>query len=232
VTGANETSSPAPHAVNKESPVSFQANPSLFKARPEKEDIKTSQTTSADEKRISVEKHQGLKHASEPMATITSQAKVTETVEAAVKGPATQVNARAAELAQQIIRALKVRIQNGPTSMRLQLNPKDLGAIDVEMAKDSHGVSVTFFAEQASTGKLLETQMNELRQSLMDSGVQLSELNISQHGQSGQKGGSQSQNTDFAQYSQQSFIETEAKIEETLRGERVSGQLGEVDYLV
>ena len=116
--------------------------------------------------------------------------------------------------------------------MRLQLNPKELGGIEVEMVSSSQGVQVTFFAEQASTGKLLETGLTQLRESLVNSGVQLSGLNISQHGQPDQKGGAFDQNTNFAQYSQRETQQGETIAKETPRVQRSLGQTSEVDYLI
>jgi len=93
---------------------------------------------------------------------------------------------------------------------------------------------VTFFAEQASTGKLLETQLSQLRQSLVDSGVQLSGLNIGQHSHSGQEGGFPNQDTNFAQHAsrQREAFQSKVNTEEGPRPERYSGQMSEVDYLI
>jgi flagellar hook-length control protein FliK len=74
--------------------------------------------------------------------------------------------------------------------------------------------------------------VSQLRQSLIDSGVQLSGLNISQHGPSGQKGETSNQNTNSNQYSQRSVPQNETTIKETLRTERRTGQSSEVDYLI
>lgn len=84
---------------------------------------------------------------------------------------------------------MKVRMKGGATSMRLLLNPKELGEIEVQMVRNTQGVSVTFIAEQANTGKMLEIQINQLRQSLKDAVVQLTDLNFSQHDQPKQEGG-------------------------------------------
>lgn len=115
--------------------------------------------------------------------------------------------------------------------MRLQLNPKELGAIEVEMTSGPQGVQVTFFAEQAGTGRLLEAGLNHLRDSLADSGVQLSGLNISQHNSSGQKGGDFDQETVLARRPERAAMPAETR-QETVRAERVIGQAGEVDYRI
>jgi flagellar hook-length control protein FliK len=127
---------------------------------------------------------------------------------------------------------MKVKIKSGNTSMNLQLNPKELGAIEVQIIKNAQGVSVTFFAEQPATGQLLETQINQLRQSLKDAGVQLTGLNISQHDQPKQEGGFFKQDPQFNQYSQRNAFQTETGIKEREQPERIRGSLNEVDYLI
>ena len=157
-----------------------------------------------------------------------------EAVTAAGKMSTPPVNLQATDVIQQIMRQMSVTIQSGPSSMRLQLNPKELGAIDVQMVKNAQGLSVTFFAEQASTGRLLETQINQLRQSLTDSGIQLSNLNIGQNGQFGQQSGSFRQAPQFTGYPSQSAAQTETKteVDNRLRIERLPGQMLGVDYRV
>jgi flagellar hook-length control protein FliK len=147
------------------------------------------------------------------------------------KAPAGQVNSQAVEVAQQVIHQMNVKIKNGPTSMHLQLSPTELGNIEVEMVSTSQGVHVTFFTEQANTGKLLETQLNQLRESLIDSGVQLSGLNISQQGLAEQKGGFD-HNTNFTQNSLPEFVPNETNNTKVSHPERTTGQLGKVDYRV
>ena len=138
------------------------------------------------------------------------------------------------DVVQQVLRQMSVNLQNGSSSMRLQLNPKELGAIDVQMVKNSQGVSVTFFAEQAGTGRLLETQLDQLRQSLTNSGIQLSNLNIGQHGQFGQQGNFYKQAYPFAQQTIRAVAQEEASPDllGRTRIERLDGQPAGVDYHV
>jgi flagellar hook-length control protein FliK len=91
---------------------------------------------------------------------------------------------------------------------------------------------VTFFAEQASTGKLLETQLDQLRNSLLDSGVHLSGLDIGQHGQSGQKGGSFEQSPNFSQDVSHNFPKAQPGIQENSGPKRSIRLSTEIDYLI
>jgi flagellar hook-length control protein FliK len=150
----------------------------------------------------------------------------------AVKTVETQVNIQAAEVIQQIMGQMKVKIKSGATSMSLQLNPKELGKIDVQMIRNAEGVSVTFFAEHESTGKLLESQMNQLLQSLKDTGVQITGLNVSQQDQPKQEGGFFKQDQHFGQYFQRSATQSETANKESERPERIGRSSSEVDYLI
>jgi flagellar hook-length control protein FliK len=120
---------------------------------------------------------------------VTAQNPLQETAHAAatVKQPALPLENQPLTVVQQMMNHLEASIQQGRGSIHMQLNPQELGAIDIHLVNSAQGVSVNVFAEQASTGRLLETQMNQLRQALTDAGVQLSNLNVSQHGQPNQQ---------------------------------------------
>jgi flagellar hook-length control protein FliK len=90
------------------------------------------------------------------------------------------------DMVHQITHQMEVSIQQGRSSLRVQLHPQELGGIDIRFASSSQGVSVTVYAEQASTGRLLEMQLNQLRQSLSEAGVNLAQLNIHHEGPSHQ----------------------------------------------
>jgi hypothetical protein len=150
-------------------------------------------------------------------------------VKAAGKSFGAQVNPLAGDVIEQITSQVKARVKSGETSIRMQLNHGELGAIDVEMTHSAKGVSVSFITEQASTGQLIESQVNQLRQSLKDAGVQLVNLNISQQGQSYQEGGGFRQSQQFVQTSQRNVPLVEA--DEGIQSQRV-GQTSEIDYLV
>lgn len=154
------------------------------------------------------------------------------TIKSAEKLQAPEVNTQAVDVVRQIASQMKVRIKGGSTSLRLHLNPRELGAIDVQMVRSAQGVSVTFITEQASTGQLLETQMSQLRQSLKDAGLQLTGLNISQHDQPRQEGGFFKQGAQFGEYPQRRAPQAEPLVRERERPERSIGPSGEIDYLI
>ncbi|MCX6060560.1 MAG: flagellar hook-length control protein FliK, partial [Chloroflexi bacterium] len=191
------------------------------------EGLRVSQAQPADEK-IKLEAKADI----DPTVVATGAAKETVVIKEPGKLSSAQVNALAADVIQQVTSQMKVRIKSGNTTMHLQLNPRDLGTIDVQMIKNTQGVSVTFFAEQAATGQLLETQINQLRQSLKDAGVNLTGLNISQYDQPKQEGGFLKQGPHFSQYSQRGAQQAESVIVERERPQRIGGSSSEIDYLI
>lgn len=89
-----------------------------------------------------------------------------------------RLETRQLEMIQQVSRAVDAAVQAGRSFLRMQLNPADLGAIDIRLASSAGAVSVQVYAEQAQTGRMLEAQLNQLRQTLADAGVQLTQLNV------------------------------------------------------
>lgn len=204
--------------------------PSQPEIKPD-EKVEAKPFVSTEEPARPVEKESKAGRTPEVVAATTSVGKEAVIESGGKMSAVSQVNIPAAEVIQQVIRQLNGRLKSGAASMRLQLNPKELGAIDVEMVSGPRGVQVTFFAEQAGTGKLLEAGLNHLRDSLVDSGVQLSGLNISQHNSSGQKGGDFNQETVLARHPEREAAPTETR-QEPVRAERIIGQTSEVDYRI
>lgn len=145
-----------------------------------------------------------------------------------------QTKSESIELIEQIISQVKPRFKNGETSMRLKLVPEDLGAIEIQMTSNERGVSLNFVTEQAATAQSLEAQSGQLRQSLKDAGFQLTDLNISQQNQPGQKGGFFSQERPFAQANAppRGIPRVGTPKAEGTRPQRMLGSTHEIDYLV
>ncbi len=93
-----------------------------------------------------------------------------------------------AENLQKIVDQVGLSLQTGRKVARIQLNPQDLGTIDIQLSSDANGVKVTILTEQASTGRLLEREMNTLRQSLQDAGLNLTHLHFGMKEQQSQTG--------------------------------------------
>ncbi len=156
---------------------------------------------------------------------------VSDAVDEAATG---QPKSESIELIEQIISQVKPRFKNGETSMRLKLVPEDLGAIEIQMTSNERGVSLHFVTEQAATAQSLEAQSGQLRQSLKDAGFQLTDLNISQQNQPGQKGGFFNQERPFAQAHAppRSIPQVGMPKAEGTRPQRMFDSPHEIDYLV
>ncbi len=87
---------------------------------------------------------------------------------------------------QQIVNEVNQTLQAGKTVVRIQLQPENMGKIDIRLSSDASGLGVTIMAEHASTRRLLESQTDILRQSLENAGLHLSHMNFGMKGQEGQ----------------------------------------------
>ncbi|MCX8061741.1 MAG: flagellar hook-length control protein FliK [Anaerolineales bacterium] len=96
--------------------------------------------------------------------------------------PARLAEAHRPEIVQQVARELEVFGKSGQTSLRIQLYPEQLGRIDVRLISKAEGVQIVLHADNPSTAFLLERDLNNLRESLVQAGVNLSGLTVG-HGQ-------------------------------------------------
>lgn len=70
--------------------------------------------------------------------------------------------------------------KSGTRTLTMQLNPAELGQIDLRLSASGGTVRITMHASQSATNDLLESQLNQLRQNLANAGVQISDLNVGQ----------------------------------------------------
>lgn len=138
---------------------------------------------------------------------------------------------------QQIVQETAFSLKAEKSSLHLQLNPQDLGTIDIHFSSDEKGVGITIMTEHASTGRLLESQIDTLRQSLNDAGLNLSHIDFGMKGQSGQNGQSQPQ---FNQQDQSQIVRNlfqrqwngESTETSSSFSQRLSLTPSSIDYLV
>ena len=96
---------------------------------------------------------------------------VLSTYENKAVDPARLAEGRPTQLLQQVSQGLETLQASGKTSLRMQLYPDSLGRVDLHLTNTSDGVRVTISADLASTGKLLERHLDDLKNSLSHSGV-------------------------------------------------------------
>lgn len=70
--------------------------------------------------------------------------------------------------------------RSGKSSLELRLHPQELGEIQVLLKSTREGASVVIRVEQAAAGSLLEQNLGDLRRSLAEAGVQVTEIQVEQ----------------------------------------------------
>jgi flagellar hook-length control protein FliK len=94
--------------------------------------------------------------------------------------PARLAEAQTIEILRQISRQIAGRSHAGSQTVRIQLHPEELGQIDLRITTTSQGTSISMVADQSSTGKLLESQIAQLKQTLIEAGVQMADVHVGQ----------------------------------------------------
>lgn len=97
---------------------------------------------------------------------------------ARITEPARMAEARAPEIVQQVARQLEEMRNSHQTTLRMQLYPESMGRIDLKMTSTSQGIGVSIIADQSDTNLLLQRNLDQLRQNLLQAGVQLNSLDI------------------------------------------------------
>ena len=84
------------------------------------------------------------------------------------------------EVINQVANQVDQMVKTNRSFLRIQLNPEELGHIDLRIVTTKDGISVTMVTEKASTQQVLKSDMDALRQNIEQAGIQLSNLNINQ----------------------------------------------------
>jgi flagellar hook-length control protein FliK len=80
---------------------------------------------------------------------------------------------------------IEIAARQGATQARIQLQPQDLGQINIRLSQTSQGLLARVSAETPAAAQALADGRSELRQSLSSLGLPLLRLDISSYGQSG-----------------------------------------------
>lgn len=79
---------------------------------------------------------------------------------------------------QQIAHTVKDMVNGSQHSLQIHLHPENLGNIQIRLVSTAQGVQVYMTAEKASTSQLLETNLNQLHEMLLESGVRLGGMSV------------------------------------------------------
>jgi flagellar hook-length control protein FliK len=74
---------------------------------------------------------------------------------------------------QQVVHAVKNMVESTQQTLQIRLHPENLGNIQVRLVSTADGIQVFMNAEKPSTSQLLETNLNQLQDILLQSGIKL-----------------------------------------------------------
>jgi flagellar hook-length control protein FliK len=145
--------------------------------------------------------------------------------------PARLTEAQNHDLLAQVSSSVESLVKNHQsTTLRVMLNPAELGRIDLRVTSSSSGMGVSLIAHQPATGQLLESQVTQLRAVLDQAGIHLTNLSV------GQQNSSRSQAEQNSQRQQGQNFHRRAALSSDLAVNETSGYAGRVasegyDYL-
>lgn len=94
----------------------------------------------------------------------------------------------AALILNQVTDQLKTATASNKDTLKIQLQPENLGKVDVRIVRGGNdGIQFYFTADTPSTSRLLQANLNQLQQSLMEAGVKVGNMSVSYQGQPGQQ---------------------------------------------
>ncbi|NLA57312.1 MAG: flagellar hook-length control protein FliK [Firmicutes bacterium] len=94
------------------------------------------------------------------------------------------------QVVEQIIRGVELNVKGENGEIRLQLKPDSLGEVEVRIAAHNGIVSAEFIAESQRVKSLIEAGLDQLKQQLMEQGLNIQELTV-------QVGGGSSYSRDY-----------------------------------
>ncbi|MEK6257843.1 MAG: flagellar hook-length control protein FliK [Planctomycetota bacterium] len=91
---------------------------------------------------------------------------------------ATSAGAVSDQLAAAIVERLDVGHDSSPPTFRLRLDPRELGTVEVHLSIVHDVVSIRFVAQDEAARQVIERQLDDLRQSLTNSGVSFGQCHV------------------------------------------------------
>lgn len=97
-----------------------------------------------------------------------------------------QAPVNSADWGQAVSQRIVWLVNRGISSAELQLNPRELGPVDVRINMSGEQATVQFTSQQAGVREALESSVVRLREMLENSGLNLADVNVSDQSQSDQ----------------------------------------------
>ena len=82
------------------------------------------------------------------------------------------------DIVNQVVEKIKVTLSSDSTSMEMQLNPENLGKVNVSVVSKNGEMTATFIVENQLAKEALESQMTTLRESLNEQGVKVEAIEV------------------------------------------------------
>ena len=88
------------------------------------------------------------------------------------------------EIVNQVVERIKVTLTNDTTSMEMQLNPENLGKVNVSIVSKNGEMTAAFTVENQIAKEALESQMTTLKDNLQEQGIKVDaiEVTVAQQG--------------------------------------------------
>lgn len=104
----------------------------------------------------------------------------------AVDLSAVKEQAKPLALVNQLSVDIKSMVTAGKNSLHIQIQPENMGRIDVHLISKSDGMQVVMTADSSATSKMLENNLSQLQKSLSEAGLNISGLSVNSQGLQGQ----------------------------------------------
>ena len=114
---------------------------------------------------------------------------------------------------EQISKRIAIMNSEGLQSARIQLDPPELGALEIKIKMTSDQVNVGFTSSQPAVREALEAQAPRLREMMEQEGINLADVNVSDQGQ--QQGGGQSDDEQMLGEESGINLESDGEISQT-----------------
>lgn len=102
----------------------------------------------------------------------------TEASASARQAKATRANISQKQVLNQVKNAFIKNMGNGTKQLRIQLNPEDLGKLDVILQSRNKEISATIRSDNPETAKMLSEHMAQLKESLEQQGLKVAKVEI------------------------------------------------------
>ncbi len=89
------------------------------------------------------------------------------------------------QVVHQVARSVQSAAEGGSPSLRVRLDPPELGPLQIDVTVTSGGVSARLEAESNATQRLLQDNLGQLREALAQQGVAIDKLTIEKHSDPG-----------------------------------------------